>query len=250
MCSCSRIFVTTGLPWGHSFSKALQPSCSTLGSSRLFLLPPSGRPDHTLHPYPVLAQNWRREPGGGTGDSSLGGTQLSGWGGSLLGSREPPDHPCAPLLPDDHSGPGGEGLQWVLQLPLCFALHSALQEGGGVGTHLFKAGTLTSACEPTFHSETGNPWPGVQGTADGQGSLQELAGVARQLAHPPTPHRQDRGGPTVLLISRQLLSCCPRDESGRQQLLQNRDSSAGCRPLCLTRPPQQLLGFVGDLPCP
>lgn len=66
-----------------------------------------------------------------------------------------------------------------------------------MGTHslIFKAGTLTSACETTFHSEAGSPWPGVQGTADGQGSLQEPAGVARQLVLPPAPHGRTEVAP-------------------------------------------------------
>lgn len=91
----------------------------------------------------------------------------------------------------------------------------------GTKSLIFKAGTLISVCATTFHSAVRNPWPGVQGIADGQGSLQELAGVAQQLVPPSLhpPPRRDRGGPTVLLISRQLLSCCPRDESRRQQLL-------------------------------
>lgn len=57
----------------------------------------------------------------------------------------------------------------------------------GTKSLIFKAGTLISVCATTFHSAVGNPWPGVQGTADGQVSLQELAGVAQQLVPPLTP---------------------------------------------------------------
>lgn len=59
-----------------------------------------------------------------------------------------------------------------------------------MGTHslIFKAGTLPSAWETTFHSEVGDPWPGAQGTAGGQGSLGSLPGLRDSWWH-PSPNR-------------------------------------------------------------
>lgn len=46
--------------------------------------------DHTLHRYPALAWNWRREPGGGVRGRSPGGTQLFWVGRKALGQQGAP----------------------------------------------------------------------------------------------------------------------------------------------------------------